>query len=354
MHDHDLDWLASERPRTPAADPGARERALLALIRHTTSSAAVKRRRFERGSTLRRFGLASAGMLAAAAVVAAVIADNGSTQAGNGAGLQPRPGSHHHVGGAQLGAGAAQQSSLVRLADYVKRSATPVGDATLVRRDTGVGSHQVVVYDLYADNGQYFFSRTRGGMRSQVSAHHNLAGGLFAREVAAAKLAATGNVQRAAQKMADAPDPHHVIPKHQHVNMRAVRAKLKLLGQSTKGASAATLSSALYSNWVWEDSQDALIAGSGQPQVRAGVLRILATLHGITVKHGHSGGQATLVLTAGTAEMGAGYAERLTINADSGVPISFAGGDLRKHPGVVVRYRVTRVDYPALAAAASS
>jgi hypothetical protein len=348
MNDHDLDWLAAERPRIPAPDPGARDRALLALIRHTTSSAAVTERRFGRGFTLRRFGFASAGVLAAAAVAVNVVAGNGGTPAAKSVAAHHQP--LVHLGGG----GASQQSSLVRLADYVKHSATPVGDATLVRRATGRGSHQVVVYDLYADNGQYFFSRTRGGMHAQVAAHHNLAGGLFAREVAAAKLAATGKVRRAAQEMADAPDPHHVIPRHQHVNMRAVRAKLKLLGQSSKGESAATLSSALFSNWVWEDSQDALIAGSGQPQVRAGVLRILATLHGITVKHGHSAGKPTLVLTAGAAEMGPGYAERLTINADSGVPISFAGGDLRKHPGVVVHYHATRVHYAALAAAPGS
>jgi hypothetical protein len=102
-------------------------------------------------------------------------------------------------------------SPLVRLADYVSGSVTPSGDAALVTRTTSGGGKNITVYDLYADDGQYFFSQTEGGLAGQVSAQHNLADGLFSREIAAAKLAVTGNVQIAAQDMADAPDPSHVI-----------------------------------------------------------------------------------------------------------------------------------------------
>ena len=98
----------------------------------------------------------------------------------------------------------------------------------------------------------------------------------------------------------------------------------------------------LYANWVWGNAQDALIAGSGDPQVRAGVLRILATLPDVTVTNGTSGGDPTLVLTAGETELGIGYTEQLTINADTGVPIKFAGGPTGGQ-ATSVRYKVSRV-----------
>jgi hypothetical protein len=234
-------------------------------------------------------------------------------------------------------------SPLVRLADYVSASPTPVGNAALVARTTtSSNGTTVTVYDLYADDGQYFFSQTESGLAGEVSAQHNLAGGLFAREVAAAKLAATGNVQAAAQDMADAPDPGHVISPTQTADPAAIAAKEAATGQPQGGN--------LFDNWVWGDSQDALIAGSGDPQVRAGVLRILATLPDVTVKSGTSGGQPTLVLTAGTAEFGGGYTESLTINATTGVPVSFAGGAPGQTPTATVSYQVSRVTTSDIAA----
>jgi hypothetical protein len=233
-------------------------------------------------------------------------------------------------------------SPLVRLADFVSGSATPTGDAALVARTTTNGGSSVTVYDLYGDNGQYFFSPTESGLAGQVSSQHNIAGGLFAREVAAAKLAATGNVEVAAQDMADAPDPSHVISPTQTTNSAAIAAKEALTGQVQGGN--------LFDNWVWEDSQDAIIAGSGDPQVRAGVLRILATLPDVTLTSGTSGGESTLILTSGTNEVGDGYAEQLTINATTGIPMSLTGGAPGQSPNATVSYQVTRVTLSNIAA----
>jgi hypothetical protein len=234
-------------------------------------------------------------------------------------------------------------SPLVRLADYVNSSPAPAGNAALVARTTtSSNGSSVTVYDLYADDGQYFFSQTEGGLAGQVNADNNLAAGLFAREVAAAKQAATGSVQIAAQNMADAANPSHVISPTQNVNSAAIGAKEAATGRLQAGS--------LYDNWVWEDSQDAIIAGAGEPQVRAGVLRILATLPDVTVKSGTSGGQPTLVLTAGPAELGDGYVEQLTINASTGIPMFFTGGEPGQTPAATVRYQVSRVTLSDIAA----
>jgi hypothetical protein len=212
MNDHDLDWLKTQRPQEETCDPDARERALQTLLEHTRRRTSLTRR--WRGPSLRglaharAFGIAAA---AAAAAVAAVVVLSArdhaardlvpstvatqSTVHHRGA-VHSRAAVHRHGavhGGAAHRRGAVR-SPLVRLADDVSTSATPAGDATLVARTTTTGGQTVTVYDLYADDGKYFFSPMASGLAGQVSAGHNLAGGLFAREVAAAKQAATGDV----------------------------------------------------------------------------------------------------------------------------------------------------------------
>jgi hypothetical protein len=327
MSNQDLNWLSNQQPQRMGTDHGARERALLALLKHTSSQ--PRARRFSLPGPLQTpyFSVVAAGGVAAVTAALVLSAGAGVNSGARTAHLKlhthpPLVGAHH--------------SPLVRLADYVGASTAPTGDATLVARTTTNGSNSVTVYDLYADDGQYFFSPTESGLAGQVSAHDNLAGGLFAREVAAAKLAATGDVQAAAEDMAVAPDPNKTISPNQPVNTAADRAKEAATGDMQAAGS-------LYDNWVWENSQDALIAGSGQPDVRAGVLQILATLPGVTVTQGSSDGQPTLVLSAGAAELGSGYSEQLTINADSGVPLQFAGGAPGATPTALVNYQVSRV-----------
>ena len=66
--------------------------------------------------------------------------------------------------------------------------------------------------------------------------------------------------------------------------------------------------------------------GPAQPQVRAGVLRLLSTLPEVTVRSADINGEATLTLTATAPALPADYQETLTINGTTGVPIGFAGG----------------------------
>jgi hypothetical protein len=344
MSDHDLDWLAAQQPQRMGLDGGARERALLKLVQHTTARPGRRSRRLPSLFHSRVFGLSTAVGTAALAAAVVLSTAGGGSAGGRAGSLAPskpqlQAAVHHH----------GARSPLLRLADYVSTSTTPPGDATLVARTTATGGQTVTVYDLYADNGQYFFSRDESGLQAQVDAHHNLAGGLFAREIAAAKEAATGNVQQAGMDMAKAPDPNSKIDPNQPADWGAAAAKLRLLAAHGDKQAAAQLAAGagatgtLYDNWAWEDSQDALIAGSGDPQVRAGVLKILATLPGVTVTQGTFGGQPALVLTAGSQEVGAGYSEQLTINADTGVPIHFVGGPPSGTPATTVDYRVSRV-----------
>jgi hypothetical protein len=235
---------------------------------------------------------------------------------------------------------------LVKLAAFLAAAPRPAGDATLVERETGApGKASINVWDLYTDDGRYFFSQTEAGLPAQVKENNNQGAGQFGREVAAATYAATGDLDTAALKMAWAPDTTPVPA---------------WLSAQVKNMSAGGLQ---IDNYVWENCEDALIAGSGNPQVRAGVLRLVSALPDITVTHGTVDGQPTLTLTAGAAEMGfAGidkanpkaetgppYQEAITINADTGIPLGFAGGPAGK-AAVTVTYVVTRVKLADIAA----
>ena len=254
------------------------------------------------------------------------------------------------------------ESPLARLAGYIAATTTrQPGDATLVVRTTTLpasnpqaGTYRV--YDLYTDSGPYYFGQTKSALAAQVAAHHTTAGDYFARELAAAKYAVHGDLATARLRMADL--SHSPV---QGMSEALVKFKAEELGvkpapgQSLRDA----VGKAMLDNYVWESSQDALVAGSGNPQVRAGVLRLLTTVSGITVTTGTTAGQPTLVVAEVTQTMtpAAGhkfqhyqYQETLTLNARTGVPLGFTGGVIGQRPGTTVTYQVFRVTLAAIAA----
>ena len=299
-------------------------------------------RQARRRDRIARAGI-GAGVVAAAAVAAVGIASavpSGPARTASGA----RPA---NTGAPASAAGSTHaQPPLVVLAADLAAAPRPTGDATLVERETAAPGHASInVWDLYADDGRYFFSQTEAGLPAQVRENNNQGGGQFGREVAAAIHAVTGDLDTAALKMAWAPntDPVPAWLSAQVKNMAAGGLQID--------------------NYVWENCEDALVAGSGDPRVRAGVLRLVSALPGITVTHGTVAGQPTLTLTAGAAELGnAGidkanpkaetgpaYQEAITINADTGIPLQVASGPAGKVAGTV-SYVVTRVSLAHIAA----
>jgi hypothetical protein len=230
-------------------------------------------------------------------------------------------------------ASAGTQQPLVQLAALIAAEPRPKGNATLVERETTLaGQATVKVWDLYTDDGRYFFSQTKSGLPAQVQADNNQGDGIFAREVAAATYSVTGNLDTAALKMAWAADttPPPAWIKAQVKNISAGGLQID--------------------NYVWEGSEDALVVGSGNPQVRAGVLRLVSMLPGVSVTHGTVDGQPALTITASGAEFGSGisYQEAITINANTGIPLKMDGGT----PGTVdtsVTWVVTRVNLADIA-----
>jgi hypothetical protein len=303
-------------------------------------------RRARRRNRIARGGI-GAGVVAVAAVAAVAVtsaAPSAPARTAQAGGAHPaaRSGGTHP---ANTGASTGTQQPLVQLAADLVSSPRPTGNATLVERETGSPGHASInVWDLYTDNGQYFFSQTKAGLPAQVKEDNNQGGGQFAREIAAATYAATGDLDTAALKMAWASDTTPVPA---------------WLSAQVKNMSAGGLQ---IDNYVWESSEDALVAGAGNPQVRAGVLRLVSVLPGITVTRGTVDGQPTLTLTAGAAELGTvgidkanpkvetgpAYQEAITINADTGIPLEIVGGPAGQ-VDVKVAYVVTRVNLADIA-----
>jgi hypothetical protein len=110
-------------------------------------------------------------------------------------------------------------------------------------------------------------------------------------------------------------------------------------------------------NHIWENSIDAVIPGAGNPQVLAGVLRIVSTLPEVTVRNTTTDGQPTLALTAGSGAFApdlpattSDHEETLTINAHTGVPITVTAGAPGAVPDTTVSYRISRVTLSDVAA----
>jgi len=279
-----------------------------------------------RGRTLRQRRLAwrATGASFTVAAVAAV------TVIASGAGTQtPAPAV---AGSNSVTAGTSQSTPLVQLVAYLSTATAPAGDATLLLRDqVGTNGSRVDVWDLHADNGDYYFAKTRAALPAQVRGKH-LQEGEDGRKnaVAAAKSAARGDLNEARQQMALAYLP------------AGSTEKPTLLAPGAKPSNPAGVRTDkdnvnLTDNWVWNSSMDALRDGAGSPTVRAGVLRLLGQMPEVTVTKTTLKGEPVLALAAGSLATGA-HTETLTVNADTGLPIKFV-----VQGGVEINYQVTRV-----------
>lgn len=263
----------------------------------------------------RRVRLTQGGIGVGVVAVAAVVAVGASGLAQPKPASTPRAGGPHTTSPTAPTSSIAVNGSLVTLAaDVATQSQPTVGDATLVQR-AETANPTYGGWDLYTDDGHYYYSLGKAGLPEAVKKNEDVGYGSFAREIAAAIYAVHGDLATARLRMAEAPQ----IPG-------------KVVAPGPKS----------FDNFVWDFGMDALIAGSSNPQVRAGVLRLYATLPDVTVTDTTIDGQPALTLTAGAAELPPQYTETLNINADTGVPLTFIGAQAGQ-PTVNVTYKSTRV-----------
>jgi hypothetical protein len=299
---------------------------------------------------------AAAGTATAAAVAVVLVATSAPRSAAPAAG----PASH----------APAPNSPLMSLAARITASSGPLaGDASLVISTNVIGGRTpgVVDYTLYTDSGAYYSGNTKQGLAAAVAHHEASDNGTDVRlQVAAARYAATGGLATARVRMATTEGNHLGLglspAKRKQIwdkGLAQAEEIFKEKGAKIKPPANPPTGKALQSdvdNLVWIDSVGALTEGGGDPQVRAGVLRLLSTISGVNVAKSTTGGQPTLILTWGPEMSGGAGKIVLVINAQTGMPISSWSGDeppsLNGQPTLpsMTTFQVSRVTLAAVEA----
>ncbi|HEX4520430.1 MAG TPA: hypothetical protein VH063_12700 [Gaiellaceae bacterium] len=326
MNNDDLRWLASERPAGTLPDPATTVAARRALAAHvSTPRIAMAPPRQERARRRPVKLLAAAAVGAAVAATVAIL-----LSVGGGTGSFSTP--------------TAAAAPLLRLSEKVSKAPAPTGDATLVQRShTFANGSTMTGADLYLDSGAYYYATTAAGLPEALSGQP-VDDGATARELAAAVAAVTLDPEAARTRMADAIYPGGKPPVQTAPSpavQAAIEQKKALAIASGHPLPPPSSPEVIFNNHIWANCLDTLEAGAGRSDVKAGILRLLATIPEVAVEPTTTDGEQTLTLTAHLFP--GAYTEQIVIDASDGTPIRFAGGNPNETPSVVVTYKVTRV-----------
>jgi hypothetical protein len=244
----------------------------------------------------------------------------------------------------------AVNSPLMTLAARITASdGSQPGNASLeIVRNVIGGKLMQVYYGLYTDSGDLYSGSGKQTLMAAVAQHANQADSTDSLEAAAARHAAAGDLATARVQMVDATPNDFFLSfaarkKIWDAGAAARNALLRAKGDKTPLVmpTGQALQEEI-SNSLWTNSTDALNWAGGNPEIRAGVLRLLSTIPQVTVKDSTTGGQPTLTITAGPAVFGGSGEEVLTVSATTGLPVS----SVSTTPGVpagVEAYHVSRV-----------
>src|SRR3984885_10464441 len=243
------------------------------------------------------------------------------------------------------------------LAALIKARSGPLaGNASLVIEKQVIGGRLMQVgYGLYTDSGDLYSGDDKQTLVAAVAHHSNLADFTNAREIAAARYAAAGDLATARVRMVNALPNDFFLSfaarkKIWEKGAAARQALMREKGIKTplKMPTGKALQEEI-NNSLWTNSTDALNWAGGDPEIRAGVLRLLSAIPEVTVAKSTTYGQATLTITAGPAVFGGAGSEVLTVNATTGLPVS----SVSTTPGVsagVETYQVSRVTLASIEA----
>lgn len=275
-----------------------------------------------RWGTRRMVGFSAAALAAAAAAVALVVTS------------LPAPTHHAAAVGksdAKAPAPAAVNPILAQLAGDIKVQQVKLpGNATLEIRNQSPASDMPGAngLDLYTDDGTYYWGYDRSELVRVIVQHQDTAQGEFKRDMAAALYAVNGDLTTARDRMSVA----NLIPGTNPDPAQASQAEIEKLkaidkARHIKYTPPKPLTPAQKEqqtdNFIWMNSIDALTAEPGNSQVRAGVLRIMATMPNVKVTRTTTVGQATLTLADTWPLLDhSGLVESLVINASTGFPVA--------------------------------
>ncbi|GAA3201318.1 sigma-70 family RNA polymerase sigma factor [Actinocorallia longicatena] len=182
----------------------------------------------------------------------------------------------------------------------------------------------------------------RTALRRAVKAR---AGGedMFKRDIAAALYAVKGDLATARDRLAVSNLAPGADPRSDRARIEKLKAIAKARGEKYTPPAPPTAEQRkeITDNHIWTNAVDAPIAAPDNPQVRAGVLRVMATMPRVKVTETTTAGRPTLTLTDSWTVNG-GQVETLVLDAATGQPValSSSGSDV---PPVTVYHRTSRV-----------
>jgi hypothetical protein len=299
--------LRDAEPVRPRAFEDAR-----AMLRAAMAVEAVpetKTRRRARWGTRHTVGVSAAALVAAAAA-AALVLPSASTP-----GKPP----------ASRAVPAAANPILAKLAaDITPLQANAPGDATLEIRNqsptsASLGGHGI---GLYTDDGTYYWGNDKRALRRAIV---QMDGGdeVFKRDIAVALYAVKGDINTARARMAVSNIAPGTNPDPDRAKTEKLKAVAKAEGKKYVPPKPPTpeQQKEITDNHIWSNAIDALIAAPENPQVRAGALRIMATMPNAKVTKTTTAGQPTLTLVNSWSAAGK-LVEKLVINAKTGRPVA--------------------------------
>jgi hypothetical protein len=187
------------------------------------------------------------------------------------------------------------------------------GDATLTRIASNSNGQSIT---LYTDDGNYYSGLTETDLAAHVRAHVPETVDELVREAAAARLAATGELATARQRMAAA----------------------DLVGASPPDP-------ARVDQEIWENTSTLFADAAGDNRLRSGILRLWAGLPGVTVTRTSTGAERTLTVTSGAPEAPTGVLsddrDTWVVDATTGIPVSFSSTVTSAPPGQTAGYAAT-------------
>ncbi len=337
LQQSELDWLTAERPEPVDLDPATTDRVRAEFLSYTTRDRArrghVLARPPRRG--VRRTAFAGAIVAAAFGVLLVAGVGGGERHTGN-------------LGG--LGVQSASAAPLVRLSAKLADAPAPTGDATLVIRQQINQAATESIAELFADDGKFYATPTAAELPRAINANETLEGSdAEVRDIAAAKAALGGPIAVVRHEMSIANLQPGITPKTVEPGGADLAKREK--ARHTPGYSPLSALD-IENHEIWNNSMDALVAGAGDPQVRAGVLALLATIPRITITQSKFEGQPTMVIDYVNPREypnEAVYHEQLIISASTGVPVEFLGGNPGQTPDAIVHYKISRVTLSSVA-----
>ncbi|MFJ5987046.1 hypothetical protein [Lentzea sp. NPDC092896] len=298
----------------PSPGPEAYDRARTAL--HTAMTepvAAVVRPK--RWFSWPKVSVAAVG---AAAVAAAVVM-------GTTGGAAP-------VGPSDAAPQVVVESPLVKLAGEVKAAAQPGDSSLVITKKIAPDGSLYVVYTVYTDKGQVFHGDSAQTLSAAAAKGDDAARPYDQKVMAAARLAASGDVEKAKAEMVSAAGNFLGVglsPAEAEKAWADAQAKtaemFRELGKEgfvPRPRPTGVELENLIGNHLWSNTTYALFVGAANAEVRAGVLKLLASMKEVTVGETDVNGQRALTLTGNAAIQGGGGSQVITVNADNGLPIS--------------------------------